>query len=119
MIVTLPYEKTALWGAMPFPHGSVALGSIRRDDDGAVGVLLRMPTGLYAFGLGGAIRSLPQREARSAYLRALRACLHLSQAEAAMATGAASAPVFASWESDRRPTPNHVIIILEGMMDSK
>ena len=57
--------RLLLWGPGPLPQGAEVLGRVTRDD-GADGVLLRMPTGLYRQGAAGALRSLPQREVEAA-----------------------------------------------------
>jgi hypothetical protein len=51
------------WGAMPLPSGSEPLGTVTRNETDT-GALIKLRSGEYVQGNGGAIRRLPQREVR-------------------------------------------------------
>ena len=53
----------ALWGSMPLPIGAEYVGTV--SIDGATGALL-LAAGRYVLGNAGSVRSLPQREVRTA-----------------------------------------------------
>ena len=49
-----------LWGPGPLPVGATILGTVRHPRDRALGVLIRMATGIKVHGSAGVIRSIPQ-----------------------------------------------------------
>ena len=53
----------AYWGLNPLPHNARTIGLITRD--GFTGALIRFPTGVFAQGISGGFRTLPQAEVKA------------------------------------------------------
>lgn len=60
------------WGYTPLPAGAEVFGTVQRETL-ETGALIRLSTGVYVQGNGGAIRTLPQREVVEAVAKSVAA----------------------------------------------